>query len=291
MKKINYIELGATLFVPATHKSLESIVGGIKYPNLRSVLIDTEDGIDVKSLEISLKRMKKLLNSYEKKQLFVFIRPKNIELLKEILEFEGVDKIDGFILPKFSLSNAQEYLSLFKDHEFSLMPSIEGEELFNFSKLNELRDIILTNADRITLVRFGLEDMLRGLGMKRSCKDSVFDLSAPSVAVGNFINTFKSVGFAVSGGVYPCFKDKEGFIKDVKRDLKEGLFSKTIIHPDHIELSNNLYKVTQEEYEEAHKICTSKEAVFGLNGKMAESITMQPYSKVILQRAKVYGLR
>jgi citrate lyase beta subunit len=290
MNKINYIELGATLFVPATHKSLEAILRGEKYPTLRSVLIDYEDGISTSELQEALNVLKKLLLSYKKGKLFVFVRPRNAEVLKDILALDMIEKIDGFILPKFSLRNASRYLNQFETNTFSLMPSIEGEELFDFCKLTELRDILLHYKERVVLVRFGLQDLLKQLDMKRSCFNGVFDLSAPSVVVGNFIATFKSAGFGVSGGVYPCFNDREGFIKDVKRDLKEGLFSKTIIHPNHIDITNELYKVTFKEFEEATEILKSKEAAFAQDGRMAEPITMVPYSLNIVKRAEVYGV-
>ncbi len=290
MRQINYIELGATLFIPSTHKNLFDVVLAEKYSGLKSVLIDTEDGVKESDLQVGLNSLKKLLKEYEKKELLVFVRPRNSEALKEILTFEGIQKIDGFILPKFSLSNAEIYFEILKPFNFSLMPSIEGSELFNHSKLNELRDIILTNKEKIVLVRYGLEDMLRVLSLRRECEESVFDFASTSSVLGNFISTFKSSGFAVSGGVYPCFKDEEGFIKDVKRDLKEGLFSKTIIHPNQIEAVNELYKVTQKEFDEALEISKSKEALFAQNGKMAEVATMTPHSKYILQRAKIYGV-
>jgi len=290
MNKINYIELGATLFVPATHKSLEAILSGEKYLTLRSVLIDYEDGISNSELQEALNVLKKLLLSYKKGKLLVFIRPRNSEILKDILALAMIEKIDGFILPKFSLRNASRYLDQFENNTFSLMPSIEGEELFNFCKQTELRDILLAYKERIVLVRFGLQDLLKQLDMKRSCLNGVFDLSAPSVVVGNFIATFKSAGFGVSGGVYPCFNDKEGFIKDVKRDLEEGLFSKTIIHPNHIEMINELYKVTFKEFEEATEILKSKEVCFAQNTKMAAPITMIPHAQNIVKRAEVYGV-
>lgn len=291
MKKINYIELGGTLFVPATHKNLAELLSGSKYPNLRSLVIDTEDGLKHETLHLALGAIQNQLLTYKKKELLVFIRPKNQTVLKELLEFKGIEKIDGFILPKFSLTNAQNYFDILKLYEFSLMPSIEGEELFNHTKLLELRDIIQTNMDKIVLVRYGLEDMLKALRMRRSCEESVFDLSATSMVLGNFIATFKSSGFGVSGGVYPCFKNAKGFTRDVQRDLKEGLFSKTIIHPNQIDMINELYKVTQKEFDEAIEIYEQEEAVFAQNEKMAETSTMKPHSLEIIQRAEVYGLK
>jgi citrate lyase beta subunit len=252
-------------------------------------LIDTEDAID--NLEQGLKAIKELLLRYEKKELLIFIRPKNIETLQELLFYDGILNIDGFILPKFSLQNAQEYLDILEPFTFFIMPSIEGKELFNHTELNQLKEILLKSKLDIQLIRFGLEDMLRQLSMTRSCKTSPFDIGATSQILGNFIATFKSAGFIISGGVFPCFKDDEGFTQDIKRDLKEGLFSKTIIHPNHIELVNELYKVTQEEFNDAMEIFQSDEVVFAQKEKMAEVITALPYAKEIILRAEVYGIQ
>ncbi|MEA3372012.1 MAG: HpcH/HpaI aldolase/citrate lyase family protein [Campylobacterota bacterium] len=290
MNKINYIELGATLFVPATHKGLTAIVLKNKYPELKSLLIDTEDGINEDSLESGYDAIKELLRSYERKKFFVFIRPRNLEVLAKILTFENIKSIDGFILPKFSLENGEEYFKLLQKSNFLVMPSIEGEELFNHESLHKLKDILLKHKEKIILLRFGLEDMLRQLKMKRSCDETLFDLSATSYVLGSFISIFKSAGFAVSGGVYPCFKDEAGFVKDVKRDIKEGLFSKTIIHPNQIKITNDLYRVSKKEFEEASEICKQTLAVFRQNDKMAEVVTMQPHAQEIILRAEVYGL-
>lgn len=290
-KKIDYTELGATLFVPATHKDLYTIACGTKYLNLKSVLIDTEDGILEKEIPHAIGSIKNLLDTFEKGRTLVFIRPRNSEVLKELLACGNINKIDGFVLPKFSLSNAQEYLHILKPFPHAIMPSIEGEELFNHSKLFELRELLLEYKEKIILVRFGLEDMLRQLGMRRECKQSIFDISVTSTVIGNFLAVFKSAGFAVSGGVYPCFKDSEGFTKDVQRDLKEGLFCKTIIHPNQIDIVNEEYKVSQKEFDEACELCENPHAVFNQNGKMAEVATMLPHAKEIIIRAKVYGIK
>jgi len=286
----SYVELGATLFIPATHKDLRSVAEGKKYPNLKSVVIDSEDGVDERDLSTAIQNIKNLLIEFTKGNCLVFIRPKNTEVLKQFLSFDAISKIDGFILPKFSLTNAHQYLKLLNTN-YAIMPSIEGEELFNQEKLLELRDILLHYKEQVILVRFGLEDMLRQLGMRRTCEQSIFDISATSCVVGNFIAIFKSAGFSVSGGVYPCFEDSQGFERDVKRDMQEGLFSKTIIHPKQIDLINKLYKVTWEEFNEACEIYGNSNAVFNQNGKMAERDTMTPYSQEIIKRAEIYGIK
>ena len=287
---IDYTDLGATLFVPSTHKNLKQILKKEKYPNLKSIVIDTEDGINENDLCIAKEIIKEILKKHKKNRLLVFIRPNNPKTLKELLSYENIDKVDGFVLPKFSLDNLHEYLDLLKSTKHYFMPSIEGRELFDSDDLKKLRDMFLEYKERIILIRFGLEDMLRQLGMKRSCEYSLFDYAVCSSVIGNFLAIFKSKGFAVSGGVYPYFRDKDGFIKDVKRDLKEGLFSKTVIHPSQIDLVHELYKVTRDEYKEAKSILESFSGVINLDGKMGEIKTMSPHSKEIIKRAEVYGV-
>ena len=289
MRKIDAIELGATLFIPATHKDLQVVVEGRKYPNLKSVLVDCEDSVSDDTIQIALKSIRQLLLNFQKGTCLVFIRPRNIKILKEILLFEGIENIDGFILPKFSLSNAREYIKTLES-KYLFMPSIEGIELFNNTKLLELQEILLKHQEQIITIRFGLEDMLRQLKMRRKCEDSIFDFSVTSSVLGNFIATFKNVGFNISGGVFPCFKDSKGFKKDVLRDLKEGLFSKTIIHPNQIEITNLLYRVSKIEFEEALSISKSEQQLFPQNDKMVEVTTMSPWANDIIKRAEVYGL-
>jgi len=288
---MDYIDLGATLFVPATHKALFEIVCEGKYKALKSILIDTEDGIDEKDLAKAKEQIQKLLLQYEKKELYLFLRPKDAECLEEFLSMKGIEKVDGFILPKFSLQNSANYLHLLEKKEFYIMPSIEGSELFERDKLKTLRDILLKYKNKILLVRFGLEDMLKQLGMKRSSDLSIFDYSVTTNVLGELLSLFKSSGFAVSGGVYPYFKNTDGFIKDVKRDLREGLFSKTLIHPNQITLTNELYKVDEEEYLWAKAIVQSDTNIIRYKDTMAESKTMLPYATEVLRRFDVYGLR
>lgn len=289
MRKINPLALGATLFLPAIHKDLEVIVSGEKYPNLRSVVVDTEDALSEGDILEALRCIGTMLIHFKQTALYVFLRPRNIKTLEAFLRYKNIELLDGFILPKFSLDNADEYLNLLAPTRHNFMPSIEGSELFEQSKLLELREKLLPHKEKIILIRFGLEDMLRQLQMRRECEDSIFDFSVTNGVLGNFLAIFKSKGFSISGGVYPCFKDGDGFIKDVRRDMKEGLVSKTIIHPSQIEPINDLYKVRQKEYEESLEILKSSQQVFNQNNKMAEKTTMTPYAEKIILREKYYG--
>ncbi|MEA3373928.1 MAG: HpcH/HpaI aldolase/citrate lyase family protein [Campylobacterota bacterium] len=286
---INALELGGTLFVPATHKYLEAIAHGEKFPTLRSVVMDLEDGITEDELQEGMNRIAALLPALRSASLLRFIRPRNVEVLRQILGFESIGKINGFIFPKFGLESAEAYLSLMKNSQHCFMPSIEGKELFDAVSLGVLRDWLLPYNSRIPVIRFGAEDMFRQLGLRRECATSLYDMAAPSQVIGNLLTTFKPYGFALSAPVYRCYKDHEGFINDVKRDLQEGMISKTIIHPDQIDLLEKVYAVSSNEYEAAREIISSGDAVFAQNGEMAERTTQHPWAESILKRAALYG--
>jgi len=295
MAKIDALELGATLFVPATHHHTQSIANQLKFSNLKSVVFDTEDGINSDELDNALTAISVMLPRLKKGKLLRFIRPRNVEVLKQILQFNAINNIDGFVLPKFGLNNSDKYLSCFSDElsqNFSpmLMPSIEGEELFDISKLQQLREKLLPFKEQIITVRFGAEDMMHQLGLRRDCHTSLYDMCAPSQVIANLLMVFKPHGFNISAPVFRCYKDKELYAQEITRDLQEGLISKTIIHPEQIEPLHQLYRVQQHIKDEAEAIIKNSKAVFALNNTMAERSTQQRWATQIIQRAELYGI-
>ncbi len=291
-KSIDAFALGGTLFVPATHKHLEAIAHGEKFSTLRSVVFDTEDGLRVDALDEGLARIKRLLAQLQPDGLLRFIRPRNVEVLQQLLTFEHIDRIDGFILPKFGLESAEEYLRTIESASSTplFMPSIEGVELFDAMALKEIRTLLLAYKESIPLIRFGAEDMLRQLALRRDCSVSLYEMAAPSQVIASMIGTFRPYGFDISAPVFPCYKDKDRFELELLRDLREGLVSKTIIHPDQISALEKLYRVSKKEFEQAEQIIDSTEAVFAQEGKMAERSTNHPWAEQIIKRARLYGL-
>lgn len=289
MKPIDPWALAGTLFVPATHKHLEAIARGEKFPRLRSLVIDTEDGIDETKLESALQRIARFLPTLAPSPLLRFLRPRNPDVLGTLLGMRGIDAFDGFVLPKFGLENGPIYLNMLETAPFAFMPSIEGNELFDPTQLAQLRNLLLPYRSRIPLIRFGAEDMLRQLGLRRDCGRSLFDMAAPAYAIGSLLAVFKPYGFSISGAVFRCYKDFEGFRADVLRDLAEGLASKTIIHPDQIDLIEECYRVGFDELNEANLLLDSKSAVFALGGTMGETATQQGWAGSILKRHQIFN--
>ena len=292
-ENIHALELGGTLFVPASHKNLEVVLSGKKHPDLRSVVIDFEDGLASADRPQALHKLDIILENLQENKLLRFIRPQNQQMLKEFLQRKNIEKIDGFILPKFGLDNAKIYLSYFpftisnSAFPWHIMPSIEGKELFNIQQLQKLREILLPHKEQIICLRFGAQDMLRQLGLKQS--GSIYNMLAPAQVIANLISTFKLHGFNISAPVYPDFSDIQDFQNEVAYELQNGLVSKTIIHPSQIELINELYKATEQELNEATSILSKHDGVINLQGTMGEVKTQHAWATSIIIRNGIYN--
>lgn len=179
------------------------------------------------------------------------------------------------------------------ENKFHIMPVIESQDMFDSEKLKQIRDFLITqNKHNIITLRIGGEDMFKTLGIKKECDESIHDFHISTKVFGDILSIFKPYGFNIAAPVYNCLENKKFFIKEVQRDLKEGFFGKTLIHPDQAKVTNEYYKVSENELEEANKILdSSNEAIFRFENKMCEPKAHHVWAKNIIKRADVYGVR
>ena len=294
IRKLSPIQLGGSLYIPATHKNVTAVCNENKYPQLRSCIIDTEDAISEDDLEPALNNIADMLRHYEPKGLCVFVRPRNPFILKEILKLPNIGLIDGFSLPKFSTEVMKEYAQILamSGKEFHIMPVLESLDIFSKDRLEEIRSFLLGSKLSILSLRLGGEDMMNYLGLKRKCEDNIYELVAPSRVIADVLNTFKPYGFNLSASVFNCIHQPELYLKNVYEDLRQGLIGKTIIHPNQIGPINQAYKVSQSDYEMACKMLDKDtEAIIVQDGQMGEKFAHTSWAKIILQRYEFYGLK
>ncbi len=294
IRNLSPIQLGGTLYIPATHKNVAAVCNENKYPDLRSCIIDTEDAIDEKELETAIENITHMLKNYQPNELCVFIRPRNPDVLRSLLKIKNIEQIDGFSLPKFSTGVMYEYAQIIhtSGHQFYLMPVLESLDIFSKEKLERIRSFLLDSNLDILSLRLGGEDLMQYLGLKRRCEDSIYELVAPSRVIADVINTFKPFGFNISATVFNCIDKHELYKRNVIEDLRQGLIGKTIIHPNQIAPINEAYKVTPNEYAMALKMLDKNtDAIIIQDGQMGEKFAHTSWAKVILQRHRYYGLK
>ena len=294
IRKLSPIQLGGSLYIPATHKNVYAVCNENKYTRLRSCIIDTEDAIGVDELDIALENISSMLKDYEPNGLCVFIRPRNPEILKELLKIENIGLIDGFSLPKFSTEVMREYAQILamSGKEFYIMPVLESLDIFSKEKLEEIRSFLLSSHLSVLSLRLGGEDMMNYLGLKRKCEDNIYELVGPSRVIADVLNTFKPYGFNISATVFNCIHQAKLYEKNVLEDLRQGLIGKTIIHPNQIEAINQAYKVSLADYEMAIKMLDEDtHAIIIQDGQMGEKFAHTSWAKIILERHRFYGLK
>lgn len=294
IRKLSPIQLGGSLYIPATHKNVYAVCNKNKYSSLRSCIIDTEDAIGEDELDIALENISLMLQDYEPNELCVFIRPRNPKVLKELLKIANIEKIDGFSLPKFSTEVMQEYAQTLaiSGKEFYIMPVLESLDIFCKEKLEEIRSFLLSSKLSVLSLRLGGEDMMNHLGLKRKCEDNIYELVGPSHVIADVLNTFKPYGFNISATVFNCIHQAELYEKNVLEDLRQGLIGKTIIHPNQIEAINQAYKVSASDYEMAIKMLDKDtQAIIIQDGQMGEKFAHTSWARIILERHRFYGLK
>jgi citrate lyase beta subunit len=293
-REFDYINLGGTMYTPATSKNILDIANGEKFDFLKSVVFCLEDAIKDTDVEFAMKNIKNLLQNYKRANIKVFIRPRDINNLKEILKLKDIEKIDGFALAKISFKNMQDYFMVLNDLEqkYHIMPVLESSDIFQNTALKYIRDFLLNHKKHnIVTIRFGGEDMFKMIGLKKSCSDSIHHFHISSKVFADMLSIFKPSGLNITAPVYNCLENYDIFENEVKRDIKEGFFGKTVIHPNQAKIVNDVYKVSQKELDEAKEILNiQNDAIFRFEDKMCEPSAHNSWATNIIKRYETYGV-
>src|SRR5688500_11257081 len=106
---LRFLELGASLYVPATRPDLLPVADGTRYPFLRSMVFCTEDAIHESELPLALANLERLLPRLGPSPALRFVRVRTPAVLRQVLALPGVAALTGFVLPKVTQQNAHQY--------------------------------------------------------------------------------------------------------------------------------------------------------------------------------------
>ncbi len=290
-------ELGASMYVPTTQDpaALIAIGNGEKYPFLRSLIYCTEDAVRADQLNAALHNLRHTLpHLNDNERPLRFIRVRSPYVLGKCLATKGIQKIDGFVLPKLTASNLPNYLEhLTNKHPFLLMPTLETEETWDFREMNKLRRLLQRDPrvkGRIACLRIGGNDLLRTLRVRRDPNRTIYDTPVGDL-ISRLAGEFIPHGFGLTAPVFESMAHPDVLAEEVKLDLLHGLFGKTAIHPDQIATIEEGFKVSPYDLEEARKILDpAAPAVFRSRGRMCEPTTHTPWAQDQITRAEIYGV-
>jgi citrate lyase beta subunit len=286
------IELGATLYVPATRPDLAAVTAG-RHPHLRSAVLCLEDSIHPHDVPGALANLAALLRegagSGEGPALFV--RPRDETMFAHILGFEGVERLAGFVIPKATPESLPHYLHHLGERPHLLMPTLEHPQILDDHELGRLREQLLAVQPRILAIRIGGNDLLQAIGARRSAVRTAYDGPLGGM-ITRFVTAFAPCGFALSAPVFEHFGNPALLREEVERDLEFGLLTKTAIHPCQIDVIQGAYAVDPGCLAEAEALLGSQtRAVFASRGAMCEAETHRRWAHATVRRAEMFGLR
>jgi len=288
------IQLGATLYIPASRPDLAGALSG-RYPNLRSAVLCLEDSIHPSEIPLALANLARLLRAFaaedgQDRRPALFVRPRDETMLAHILGFEGIGILAGFVIPKASPDNIPSYLHCLADDRHVLMPTLEMPQLLDESELRRLRDQFLAVQSRILAIRIGGNDLLQAIGTRRSARRTAYDGPLGGM-IGSFVRAFAPFGFSLSAPVFEHFANPELLREEVERDLEHGLYTKTAIHPCQIDVIQGAYAVDADALAEAQAVIRGEPpGVFASRGSMCEPQTHQKWALSTIRRAETFGL-
>ena len=287
-----HLALGATLYVPATRDDLTTVANGVRWPGLRSLIFCTEDAVAPDSVARSVANLAAMLGGLAPHGPRRFIRVRDAEVLARMLALDGIERIDGFVLPKVTAATLPAYLDAFGgDRRFWLMPTLETAEAFDQAAMAALRGVLTDGAvrPRILCLRIGANDLMRCLGVRRSPLATIYDTAiGPTIAM--LAGTFRPFGFGLSGPVFEGLDQPEVLAREVALDLGYGLMGKTAVHPAQVPVIEHGYRVTAGDVEAAERILApDADAVFRLNAAMCEPATHGVWARSILARRRLFG--
>jgi citrate lyase beta subunit len=286
--------MGAPLYMPAHRFDLMDIANGEKLPFLRSMIFCTEDAVSDRDIESSLRHLGLCLQGFrETPKRFRFIRARNPEVLARLLDLPKIEKVDGFVLPKFNENVFHAYFDQLQGTPFKVMPTLETREVFDYQAMCALRQGLLQEDifARILMLRIGGNDLMNLLGLRRPRNLTLYDTPLANV-IAQLVTVFKPYQFTLSAPVFEYLDNPIALQKEIKLDLAHGLTGKTAIHPTQTAQIEAEYAVDREDYEMALSLTQqSAPAVFKMHNAMCEVATHQYWAKDIIHRKACYGVK
>lgn len=288
---MNPIQLGASLYVPATRRDLVEIANGRKKFTLRSVIFCTEDSVSEEDLPYALDRLSESLPDFQANHQLRFIRVRNPDVFQKILTMDGIEAVDGFVLPKVEVDVLEDYLGcLPRDHSFHWMMTLETAQVFELDRLVALRERLMAIRNQVLTLRIGGNDLLNLLSLRRMPGRLIYETPLCHT-IAQLVTLFRSRGFNLTSPVYDYIHDEETLVRETRMDLEYGLFGKTAIHPSQVEVIERCYRVVPQDLAMAEAILSeSAPAVFRVNNAMCEPATHRQWAERIVLRAEYYGV-
>lgn len=311
-EKLKYA-LGALMYCPANNKKVAENILNKKFKNLSTIVLCLEDAIlpqfldeatnilEETLIQIQTEKRKNHINDLP----LIFIRVRNPKHLEEVFKrfYSFYDIITGFVLPKYDMTVANEYLRIVRNinnyHKFYYLPILESSILMDCNcrrqVLNDIKNS-LAKENSILGILVGSNDMCSYFGFRRNAQQTVYDIGVVRDVLVDIISIFGK-DYVVNGPVWEFFDGphwKSGLQREIELDKINGFIGKACIHPKQVEVVNECMKISYEEYEDALEL-VNWDIPEGVkksphSGRMNEIATNQSWAERIKILGDIYGV-
>ena len=314
MNRLSF-DVGALLYTPANNMTIASHILNRDWPGLSAVCLCLEDSIQESGLlqaEFQLKQTLETLQQTDDSLPRLFVRVKSPEHFSHVNDMlgEAADVLTGYVFPKFDLTNSEEYLkkteliNSTRKVPVYVMPILESMQIARrdtrLNTLKTLREIVDSHRENILSIRVGGNDFCNLFGLRRSVRQTIYDLGVVRDILIDIVNMF-SDDYVVSGPVweyYGAVRDGEwaqGLRHELDLDIANGFFGKTAIHPVQLPIIRESLKVPLVDVIDARQILNWTDDQCGVAGssvagRMNEVRCHGRWAERILLRADIYGI-
>jgi citrate lyase beta subunit len=287
---VDYTDLRTSLYVPANHPKLALGSFDEIMPEAPSYILCTEDSLADSELPLALRQISQLLPLLTRRQSTapIFLRPRNVDVLREFLSMPGIENVVGFVIPKADVDSLPGYAELLVGLPYRIMPVLETRSIFDEMGRVELREYLKRSplGPSVLALRIGGNDLLRLLGLKRQPDVSIYQTPLGAL-IPQLMMCFRPHGFQLTGVVCDSLNDADLLRNEALMDARLGLIGKTAIHPRQVQIFDSVFSVSRDEISMAEEILRdSSRSVTAFNQMMLERTVHAEWAQETLLRGR-----
>ncbi|MDY0339244.1 MAG: CoA ester lyase [Acholeplasmataceae bacterium] len=258
------------------------------------VIFDLEDAVSIHEKDAARTLLDTFLSMYPLNHLEIIVRINQIESSIQSKELQLIisDKIDTIMLPKATVSSTMILIGQLKKIEIEkkltkkiqIIPIIEMAE-----SVLEVKDI--AKLERVNGLLLGAEDLASDLEVSRSIDSLEILMPRAFTILAAKANKIDAIDTP-----FIHKDDEDGLMKDAKFAKQLGMNAKACIHPNQVEIINDIFSPSKDEIKQAQRIIEAyhkpenmHKGAFSLDGKMVDKPIIDRALKLI-DKAKAWHL-
>ena len=274
-----YYSVGALLYTAANDTNIldDIILEKFNIPFSLAFSFDTtsNDAEADKAENILIKTLDKLFVVKKDRNFYIpklFIKVLSTSHITHLYKKFGslLDLITGFILPDFSVSNADVYIyemqrinSVLSTPVY-ILPELDCMALLDirnrYNHLYAIKEKLSSYEDYILNILVSTGNILNMLCVRHKVDENIYQSGPVAQLLSDIVTTFSS-DYIISAPAFEYYAGigwQEGLVKEIELDKLHGFIGKTIVHPKQILVLNDAYKVPSMDYDDALNVLDDK---------------------------------